>query len=113
MNNTFSEVKLFQVKPAKTQEFEELIKKISAEQKLQEGCLGIKYLKRSHIFDEISLPPREISRIIKCVKYYAYWEFDTLENYGNATKWFFDCYAKDVMKLLIMPFDINCGYSIE
>jgi len=34
------------------------------------------------------------------------------ENYGKATKWFFETYLKDIQKLLIAPFDINCGNSL-
>ena len=35
-----------------------------------------------------------------------------MENYSSATHWFFEKYSKEIFKLLIMPFDINCGYSI-
>ena len=112
MKNTFSEVKLFQVKPGKLNEFETLIEMIAKEQKQQEGCMDIKYVKRFYIFDDIKGQPRELTKIIKCVKYYSYWEFDTLDNYSNATHWFFEKYAKELFKLLIMPFDINCGKSL-
>jgi hypothetical protein len=112
MKNTFSEVKLFQVKPDKLEEFETLIAIIAKEQKKQIGCKEIKYVKRFYIFDKIGEPPRELTKIVKCVKYYSYWEFDTMENYTNANSWLFKNYEKQIMKLLIMPFDINCGYSI-
>jgi quinol monooxygenase YgiN len=46
MKNGFSEVKLFQVKPDKTAEFETLISAVADEQKKQPGCRSIKYLKR-------------------------------------------------------------------
>ncbi|PBE36923.1 hypothetical protein BGU53_17710 [Clostridioides difficile] len=112
VKNTFSEVKLFQVKPDRLDDFEKLIVLVAEEQKQQTGCIDIKYLKRFYIFDNIKEQPRELTKIVKCVKYYSYWEFDTLENYSNATHWFFDTYSKEVFKLLIMPFDINCGNSI-
>ena len=114
MKNGFSEVKLFQVKPDKLTEFETLITKIADEQKQQKGCIDIKYVKRFYTIDgvESGEPPRELTRIVKCVKYFSYWEFDNKENYGKATEWFFKNYLKDIQKLLIMPFDINCGYSI-
>ena len=57
-------------------------------------------------------PPRELTKIVKCVKYYAYWEFDTIENCGKANGWFFENYFKPVSKLLIMPFDLKNGYSL-
>ena len=113
MEKTFCEVKLFQVKHDKIDEFEKLIAVVAKEQKQQKGCIDIKYLKRFYVFDDIKEQPRELTRIVKCVKYYSYWDFDTLENYSNATHWLFEKYSKEIFKLLIMPFDINCGYSIS
>lgn len=114
MKNGFSEVKIFQVKPDKLVEFENLITTIADAQKKQIGCIDIKYVKRFYTIDgvENGEPPRELTKIVKCVKYYSYWEFDNKENYGKATEWFFKDHLKDIQKLLIMPFDINCGNSI-
>ncbi|MDF2589995.1 MAG: hypothetical protein K0S41_3836 [Anaerocolumna sp.] len=112
MKNSFSEVKLFQVKPDKLDEFEKLITRIADEQKQQDGCIDIKYMKRFFTLDEIGKPPRELTKIVKCVKYFSYWEFDNKENYGKAIEWFFKTYEKDIQKLLIMPFDINTGNSV-
>lgn len=114
MNNSFTEIKLFQVKPSKLEEFELLIRTIQAEQEKLPGCISAKYMKRFYTYDGFpnGNPPRELTKIVKCVKYYSYLEFDTIENCGKANGWFFDKYANDVMKLLIIPFDINSGYSI-
>ena len=115
MNPIFSEIKLFQVKPDKLEQFEELIKKMVATQKNNEGCISIKYMKRFYTIDGIELgeAPRELTRVVKCVKYYSYWEFDSKENYGIAIKIFFDEYAKELQKLLIAPFDISLGYQCD
>lgn len=112
MKGSFSEVKLFQVKPEKLEEFEALIALVAEEQKQQPGCMDIKYVKRFFIFDEIGKPPRELTKIVKCVKYFSYWEFDSMENYAKATQWLFANHVKQIDKLLIMPFDINCGNSV-
>ncbi len=115
MSNTFSEIKLFQVKPDKLNEFETLIQKAAQEQEKQTGSICIKYMKRFYTMDGLikeGKPPRELTRIVKCVKYYSFWEFDTKENYGKATRWFFEQYEKEIMKLLLMPFDINCGNTV-
>ncbi len=114
MKNSFSEVKLFQVNPDKLIEFETLITTIADEQKQQMGCIDIKYVKRFFTIDGVRSgePPRELTKIVKCVKYFSYWEFDNKENYGKVTEWFFKNHLKDIQKLLIMPFDINCGNSI-
>lgn len=75
MKNGFSEVKLFQVKPDKLTEFEGLILKIAEEQKQQPGCIDVKYVKRFFTIDGVEKgePPRELTKIVKCVKYYSYW----------------------------------------
>jgi hypothetical protein len=102
---TFSEIKLFQVKPEKLEQFEAIAAVISKEQMNQRGCIEIKYMKRFYTIDGIELgdAPRELSRIVKCVKYYSFWEFDTKENYGAATKWLFETYYKEIQRLLIAP----------
>lgn len=109
----FSEVKQFQVKPDKLEDFEVLVKEMLAQQKEQVGSLDIKYMKRFYIFDKIGELPRPLTKIVKCVKYYSYWQFDNIENYAEATSWFFQEYEKRLSKLLIMPFDIMSGESIE
>ncbi len=107
-------MKLFQVKPDKLEQFESLIEEMTKSQHECEGCISLKYFKRFYTIDGIELgeSPRELTKIVKCVKYYSYWEFDTKENYGKAIKIFFDNYNKELQKLLIAPFDINLGYSL-
>ena len=114
MKKTFIEMKLFQVKPDRLEQFEAKIEEMSTHQLKCEGCMSLKYFKRFYTIDGIELgePPRELTKIVKCVKYYSYWEFDTKENYGKAIKAYFDQYNKDLQKLLIAPFDINLGYSV-
>ena len=115
MEKSFVEVKLFQVKPDKLEQFEAMVKEMSDIQMKCEGCLSIKYFKRFFTIDGIELgePPRELTKIVKCVKYYSYWEFDTKENYGKAIKLFFDNYMKALQKLLISPFDPKSIPEIE
>lgn len=114
MEKTFIEVKLFQVRPDKLDQFETKIEEMFAAQMKCKGCISLKYFKRFYTIDGIELgePPRELTRIVKCVKYYSIWEFDSKENYGKAIKSFFENYNKDLQKLLIAPFDINLGYSV-
>ena len=114
MKKTFIEMKLFQVKPERLEQFEAKIEEMSANQLKCEGCISLKYFKRFYTIDGIELgeSPRELTKIVKCVKYYSCWEFDTKENYGKAIKLFFENYNKDLQKLLIAPFDIHLGYSV-
>lgn len=112
--NTFSEILQFQVKPDKVEAFEKLITEIKAEQGKQAGCLDVRYMKRFYTFDDVKSgeAPRELTKIIKCVKYYAFLEFDTVESCGKSIAWLFNSYEKEIMKLLISPFDIMSGYSL-
>jgi hypothetical protein len=114
MENSFSEVKIFQVKPDKSVEFETLITNVAVAQKQQLGCIDIKYVKRFFTIDGIEKgnPPRELTKIVKCVKYFSYWEFDNKESYGKAIEWFFERYGKEIQRLLVVPFDINCGNTV-
>lgn len=109
----FSGVILFQVRPDRIEAFEALVRQMRPEQEARPGCRAIRYMKRFYTFDQIGALPRPLTKIVKCVKYYSYWEFDSIEEYGEAVKWFFDEYGKRVMRLLIMPFDINSGDTIE
>jgi hypothetical protein len=114
MDKSFVEIKLFQVKPDQTEQFEAMAERMSTDQAKWDGCISLRYFKRFYTIDGIELgdPPRELTKVVKCVKYYSYWEFDTKENYGRAIKAFFQNYNKDLQKLLIAPFDINLGYSV-
>ena len=114
MDKRFAEIKLFQVKPDKTEQFEAIAEAMMTMQSECAGCISVKYLKRFYTIDGIELgePPRELTRVVKCVKYYSYWEFDTKENYGEAIRLFFERYEKELRRLLIAPFDISLGYSI-
>ena len=114
MNAPFVEMITFQVKPDQISEFEEYAKALKEEQAAQPGCVGIRYFKRFYTFDgvETGEPPCELTRIVKCVKYFAYWEFDSIECCGKATGWLFENHLKSVSKLLIMPFELNSVYSL-
>lgn len=114
MEKSFVEIKLLQVKPDKLEQFEAMVEEMTAIQMECEGCISLKYFKRFYTIDGVELgePPRELTKVVKCVKHYSYWEFDTKENYGKAIKLFFDKYMKDLQRLLISPFDINLGYSL-
>lgn len=114
MSSFFTEMITFQVKPDKTTEFEALIDSLKPELHARPGCVGIHMFKRFYTFDGVELgqPPRELTRIVKCVKYFAYWEFDTIDACGCANGWLFENHSKNICKLLIMPFEINSGYSI-
>lgn len=110
----FTEMITFQVKPDKIDEFEKLAESMKADMAARPGCVGVHLFKRFYTFDKVEngQPPRELTKIVKCVKYFAYWEFETIEDCGKGCGWFFTEYYQPVSKLLIMPFDINSGYAL-
>lgn len=114
MNESFVEMITFQVKPDKLAEFEFAVGKMRPDMAARPGCAGVRFMKRFYTFDDRihGEPPRELTRIVKCVKYNAWWEFETIEDCGRANGWLFENYSKEIMKLLIMPFEINSGYTL-
>lgn len=71
MKNSFSEVKIFQVKPDKQVEFETLITKIAEEQKQQKGCIDIKYVKRFFTIDGVKSGEPKVDPVVKTI----FWRF--------------------------------------
>ena len=100
----FAETCIYQVKPQKVDEFESLMLEIQDFLKKQEGLL---LLRLEQIRE--GLPPKEITRIIKSVKYVLYWEFDTKESYGTAQKNLYDSHWKSIERCLVMPHDKYLG----
>ncbi len=109
----FAETCIYQVKPQKVDEFESLMLEIQDFLKKQEGLLLLRLVKRGYHIDleqiREGLPPKEITRIIKSVKYVLYWEFDTKESYGTAQKNLYDSHWKSIERCLVMPHDKFLG----
>ena len=70
MEKTFVELKLFQVKADKIDQFETMIKQIAENQTECDGCLSIKYFKRFYTVDGIELgaPPAGVNQDCKVCK---------------------------------------------
>lgn len=109
----FTEICIYQVNPQKTEEFESLMFEAKNFLEKQEGLLLLRLIKRGYHIDmkqiKEGLPPLEITRIVKSVKYMLYWEFDTKESYGTAQKNLYDSYWKSIEKCLIVPHDKYLG----
>ncbi len=88
----FTEICIYQVKPQKVEEFENLMLEVKNFLEKQEGLLSLK-----------------ITRVVKSVKYMLYWEFDTKESYGLAQKNLYESYWKSIEKCLLVPHDKYIG----
>lgn len=112
----FSEICIYQVKPQKSEEFEALMLEAKSFLEKQEGLLSLRLVKRNHRIDmeqiKEGLPPREITRVVKSVKYVLFWEFDTKESYGAAQKNLYDSCWKPIERCLIVPHDKYLGERI-
>lgn len=113
-DSVFSQVLIFQVRPDQLDAFEALMREVQAHQKQLPGCRDVRYMKRFYTFDDVTAgePPRTLSKIVKCVKYFGHLSFDSPEACGRATSWLFAGYGKQITKLCIMPFDIHSGYDL-
>lgn len=111
-----TEICIYQVKPQKTEEFEALMLEAKSLLEKQEGLRLLRLVKRGHRIDmeqiREGLPPLEIKRIVKSVKYMLYWEFDSKESYGAAQKNLYDSYWKSIEKCLIVPHDKYLGEAV-
>ncbi|MEN6489914.1 MAG: hypothetical protein ABFD66_13730 [Smithella sp.] len=116
MGSNFIEIAIYQVKPTKVEEFENLLKEVVITQKEQEGLIDLKYVKREYNIDyeqiKEGLPPHKLTKIVKCVKYILIWEFETKEDYGKALQSLYQKYDKQVNRCLIVPHDKLIGERI-
>ncbi len=112
----FTEICIYQVKPQKTEEFEALMLEVKDFLEQQEGLLLLRFIKRGYHIDmaqiKEGLPPPQITRIVKSVKYMLYWEFDTKEHYGMAQKNLYESYWKSIERHLIVPHDKYLGEGL-
>lgn len=114
---SFSEISIYQVKPDKKDEFESTMKEAIEMMKTTKGCKLIRLVQRTHYIKDMDtirngLPSDKLTRIVKCIKYTLYWEFDSNENYGKAQKHLYETFWKAIEKCLIAPHDKILGEVI-
>ncbi|MEQ8176178.1 MAG: hypothetical protein ABRQ26_14050 [Syntrophomonadaceae bacterium] len=114
---SFSEISIYQVKPDKTNEFEDIMKDAAQMMKVIDGCQSLRLIQRTHYIKDMKtikngLQPDKLTRIVKCVRYALYWEFDTDKNYGKAQKQLYETHWKAIEKCLIVPHDKILGEVI-
>lgn len=111
---SFSEISIYQVKPDKVDEFEGIMQDAGEEMKAMDGCQMFRLIRRTHYIKDMKtirdgLPLDKMTRIVKCVRFALYWEFNTDENYGKAQKRLYETYWKAIEKCLIVPHDKILG----
>jgi len=112
----FSEICIYQVKPDTTDEFDILMQEVKQFMEQQEGMLFMRFVKREYKIDmeqiKNGLPPLKMTRVVKCVRYVLYWEFENKEQYGIAQKNLYESHWKAIEKCLIVPHDKYLGERV-
>ena len=113
----FSEFCIYQVKPDKVEAFEAVMSEAIPAMERQEGVLSLRFAKREYVYREFDrikqgLPPQKLTRIVKCVRYMLYWEFESIEAYGTAQQTLYMSYWKPIEKCLLVPHDKFLGETL-
>jgi len=103
----FVEVCLYEVKPERVEEFEQLIKEVKEHHKNYPGVKRVEYMKRTHRPTSFSgakkgEPPIKLTRKPTSITYVLYWELDNEVTHGKATasglKKFYKTFARCLIK---------------
>ncbi len=87
---SFVEVCIYDVKPAKTEEFERLLERVAEHHRDFPGVRDVRYMKRIHRQGDFSPvkngdPPIRLTKATGSVTYVLYWEMDSYITHGKAT----------------------------
>lgn len=109
VGNSFIEICIYEVKPTKIEEFEELLTEVFEHHKSCEGVIDVKYMKRTHRqkdFNSVKTgePAIRLTRKPKSVTYTLFWEVDNEISHALATKSGLEKFYKRFNRCLItMP----------
>jgi len=117
-SKTFVEVCVYEVKPNKTQEFEELIERVACHHRDFPGVIDVRYMKRTHRQGDFATvkqgkPPIRLSRAPKSVTYVLYWEMDSEVTHGKATKSGLEHFFKEFTRCLVTTPKIILGERFQ
>ena len=115
---TFVEVCIYEVKPDKTDQFEELIQRISTHHREYPGVIDVRYMKRTHRQGDFSdvregKPAIRLKRAPKSVTYVLYWELENEVVHGKATQSGLDLFYKEFTRCLLSMPKIILGERIQ
>lgn len=113
----FIETCIFQVNPKKIKEFEHLASQIRIFASQYDNLKYFEIMKRTHrIIDKETIktgkPAKELTRVVKSVKYVMHLEFENEIDHGIFTRDFFEAFNKEISRCVIMPPDKLIGISI-
>ena len=113
----FYEICIYEAKPTKEAEIEELMKEVAEFYRAQEGVLEVNYVKRTHRqkdFEAVKngeLPIR-LTRIIDKITYVLYWKLESPEAHAALCKPALDKFYKRWTRCLTTMPKIILGESV-
>jgi len=114
----FYEICIYEAKPNKEQEIEELMRDVAAFYKQQKGVIDIKYIKRTHRqkdFDAVKngeLPIR-LTRVMDKITYVLYWELENEQAHADCYKPAMEKFYKRWTRCLTTMPKIILGEKVE
>ena len=114
---SFLEICIYEVKPEKADEFEELLKEVSKHHKSFNGTNEVKYMKRTHRQKDFNAvkngdPAIRLTRKPKSITYVLYWELKDEIVHAKATKSGLDNFYKRFNRCLTTMPKIILGESL-
>ncbi|MCL4396084.1 MAG: hypothetical protein M1482_15000 [Chloroflexi bacterium] len=113
----FVEVCVYQVKPSKTGQFEDLIARVAEHHRAFAGTREVRYMKRTHRQADFAAAkagkaPIRLTRPPTSVTYVLYWELDGPVSHGKATKSGLERYFREFTRCLATAPKIILGERI-
>jgi len=115
--SSFTEICIYEVKPNKVDEFEQLIQEVAEHHKSFVGVTGVKYMKRTHRQKDFNAvkngePAIRLTRKPEKVTYILYWELENELIHAEATKSGLEKFYKRFNRCLTTMPKIILGESI-
>lgn len=117
-SKSFVEVCIYEVKPDRVEEFEELLERVVTHHREFPGVIDVRYVKRTHrqgSFASVKKgdPPIRLTRAQKSVTYVLYWELESEVAHGQATKSGLEQFYKEFARCLVTIPRIILGERIQ
>jgi hypothetical protein len=115
--SSFVEICIYEVKPNKADEFENLISEVSEHHQSFKGVTDVKYIKRTHRQKDFNSvkngePAIRLTRKPDSITYVLYWELDNKLVHAEATKSGLDKFYKRFNRCLTTMPKIILGEKI-
>ena len=117
-SSIFVEVCIYEVKPDKTEQFERLIERVAKHHRNFPGVSEVRYMKRTHrqgAFGAVKKgePPIRLTRAPPSLTYIIYWEMDSAETHGQATRSGLQHFFKEFRSCLLTTPKIMLGERVQ